>query len=73
MISFLLGLHLILCIAIVVAVLLHRGEGMGLSSAIMGGSTFLGSTLIERYLDRVTIALTIAWAVTTLILVLYWH
>jgi protein translocase SecG subunit len=73
LISFLIALHLLLCIAIIVAVLLHRGGGMGLSSAIIGGSTFLGSTLIERYLDRITIGLSIAWGVTTLLLVLYWH
>ncbi len=73
MISFLMALHIVLCIAIIVAVLLHRGAGMGFSSTIMGGSTFLGSTLIEKYLDRITIGLTIAWGITTLLLVLYWH
>ncbi len=73
MISFLIALHFVLCIAIIVAVLLHRGSGMGFSSAIMGGSTFLGSTLIEKYLDRITIGLTIGWGITTLLLVLYWH
>jgi preprotein translocase subunit SecG len=72
-ISFLLVLHLFLCLALIIAVLLHRGEGMGLSSVLMGGSTFLGSTLIEKYLDRITIVLSIAWGVTTLLLVLYWR
>lgn len=73
MVSFLLVLHFILCLSIIITVLLHRGEGMGFSSVLLGGSTFLGSTLIEKYLDRITIGLSIAWGVTTLLLVLYWR
>ncbi len=53
-------------------VLLHSGKGGGLSDMFGGGmgATAAGSTVVERNLDRVTIAAALAFGFTTLILAL---
>ena len=50
-------------VAMVLLILLHRGRGGGLSDLFGGGiSTGLGgSSVAERNLDRITIALAIIW------------
>ena len=51
--------------------LLHSGRGGGLSDMFGGmGSVAAGSTVVERNLDRITIAAAIAFGFTTLILAL---
>ncbi|MBX5447112.1 MAG: preprotein translocase subunit SecG, partial [Acidothermus cellulolyticus] len=42
---------------LVVLILLHRGKGGGLSDLFGGGftSTFAGSSVVERNLDRITL------------------
>lgn len=65
-----LGVHVVLSVLLVALVLLHSGKGGGLSDMFGGGvsSVGAGSTMVERNLDRITIAAGIAWAFTTAIL-----
>ncbi len=66
-----IGLHLIVSFALIVLVLLHSGRGGGLSDMFGGmGSVAAGSTVVERNLDRITIAAALAFGFTTLILAL---
>ncbi len=72
MITAVIVIHILVCIGLIVAILLHRGKGYGLSGVFGGGSpsTFSGSTLIEHNLDRITIALAVIFVITTIILTL---
>jgi len=61
-------IHIILSIAIVVLVLLHSGKGGGLSDVFGGGmstSNLAGSTVVERNLDRLTVAVGVLFGVST--------
>ncbi len=51
---------------LIALVLLHKGKGGGLSDMFGGGfsSTASGSSVAERNLDRITIAVAIVWAAT---------
>ncbi|ABK52893.1 protein translocase subunit secG [Acidothermus cellulolyticus 11B] len=48
---------------LVVLILLHRGKGGGLSDLFGGGftSTFAGSSVVERNLDRITLVTVLLW------------
>lgn len=48
----------------IVLVLLHKGKGGGLSDMFGGGvsASYGGSSVVERNLDRITIAIGIVWA-----------
>jgi len=48
---------------LIVLILLHRGKGGGLSSMFGGGvsSNLAGSSVAEKNLDRLTIALGVLW------------
>ena len=48
---------------LIVLVLLHKGKGGGLSDLFGGGmsSSLGGSSVAERNLDRITIALALIW------------
>jgi preprotein translocase subunit SecG len=65
-----LGIHVVLSALLVALVLLHSGRGGGLSDMFGGGvsSAGAGSTMVERNLDRITVAAGVAWAFTTAIL-----
>ena len=54
----------------VVLILLHSGRGGGLSDMFGGsmGSAAAGSTAVERNLNRITVAIGMVFAFTTLIL-----
>jgi preprotein translocase subunit SecG len=61
-----IGLSIVLVLAsllLVVLILLHRGKGGGLSSMFGGGvsSSLSGSSIAEKNLDRLTIAVGILW------------
>jgi preprotein translocase subunit SecG len=63
--------HLVVSLLLVVLILLHSGRGGGLSDMFGGmGSVAAGSTVVERNLDRITIAAALAFGFTTLILAL---
>jgi len=51
---------------LVVAVLLHRGRGGGLSSLFGGGmqSSLAGSSVAEKNLDRITLLLGAVWLIS---------
>ena len=48
-------LHVAICVVMSVLVLLHSGQGGGLSDFMGGGSMASGSTVMEKNLDRVTV------------------
>ncbi|MEY3331647.1 MAG: hypothetical protein RLZZ07_793 [Actinomycetota bacterium] len=61
-----LGLSIFLCIIsllMILLVLLHKGKGSGLSDLFGGGvsSTYGGSSVVERNLDRMTIVVGGLW------------
>lgn len=64
-----LALEILLVITsllLIALVLLHKGKGGGLSDMFGGGvsSTASGSSVAERNLDRITVAVAIVWAAT---------
>ena len=64
-----LALEIILVITsllLIVLVLLHKGKGGGLSDMFGGGvsSTAGGSSVAERNLDRITLAVLVIWVAT---------
>jgi preprotein translocase subunit SecG len=67
------GISVVLIITsllMVVLVLLHRGKGGGLSDLFGGGvtSSLGSSSVVERNLDRLTIATGIIWFVSIVLL-----
>jgi preprotein translocase subunit SecG len=66
-----LGIHIVVSLVLIVLILLHSGRGGGLSDMFGGmGSVAAGSTVVERNLDRITIAAGLAIGFTTRILAL---
>jgi preprotein translocase subunit SecG len=70
--AIIVGIHIIVSLMLVLLVLLHSGRGGGLSDMFGGGmgSAAAGSTVVERNLDRITVATAIIFAFTTIILAL---
>ena len=64
-----LVLHVFLSLILLVLVLMHSGKGGGLSDMFGGGAGLAaGSTVVEKNLDRITVAAAVAWVFTTMIL-----
>ncbi|MET9260577.1 preprotein translocase subunit SecG [Amycolatopsis sp. NPDC004079] len=63
---FLQILLIVSSVLLVVAVLLHRGRGGGLSSLFGGGmqSSLAGSSVAEKNLDRITLLLAAVWVIS---------
>ncbi len=64
-----LALEIILVVSsllLITLVLLHKGKGGGLSDMFGGGvtSSVGGSSVAERNLDRITVAVALIWAAT---------
>lgn len=59
-------------VAVIGLVLIHSGKGGGLSDMFGGGlgASAAGSTVMEKNLDRITVALGLAFAFNTLIFAL---
>ncbi|MFZ0323324.1 MAG: preprotein translocase subunit SecG [Actinomycetes bacterium] len=59
----LVGLLMLTSGLIVAFILMHKGKGGGLSDMFGGGftSSYGGSSVAERNLDRITIALIVIW------------
>jgi preprotein translocase subunit SecG len=57
------GLLSITSLLLILLVLLHKGKGGGLSDLFGGGvsSSLGGSSVAERNLDRITVALLLVW------------
>ena len=62
-------IHVMVSVALIVLVLLHSGRGGGLSD-MFGGvqSAASGSTVVERNLDRITVAAAVIFTFTTIML-----
>lgn len=74
MIYVLMILHVALALGLIVFVLLHSGKGTGLSSMLGGfSSAASGTTIIEKNLDRITVGLAVGWAVTSLLLMVFYR
>jgi preprotein translocase subunit SecG len=65
-----LVIHTIVCVMLIVLILLHSGRGGGLSDMFGGGvgQAAAGSTMVERNLDRLTVATALIFSFTTVIL-----
>jgi preprotein translocase subunit SecG len=64
-----LGLSILLLVTsllMVILVLLHKGKGSGISDLFGGGisSTYGGSSVVERNLDRITVVIGAVWFLT---------
>jgi preprotein translocase subunit SecG len=70
MVIFIKVVHTIVSIGLIIAILLHSGKGTGLSSAFGGAlpSTFSGTSIIEKNLNRITVALAIIFGLTSVVL-----
>jgi preprotein translocase subunit SecG len=66
------GVHVVVSGLLILLVLLHSGRGGGLSDMFGGGmgASAAGSTVMERNLDRITVAVAVVFAFTTVILAL---
>ncbi|MBF7081681.1 preprotein translocase subunit SecG [Desulfallas sp. Bu1-1] len=65
-------LHVLLCLGLIAVILLQSGRSAGLSGAIAGGAeTFFGKKKgLDEFLSKITVYVAIAFAATSLILVI---
>jgi preprotein translocase subunit SecG len=66
-------IQLIVSLFVIVFILLHAGRGGGLSDMFggaAGGGSMAGSTVVERNLDRITVATALIFTFTTILLAL---
>jgi preprotein translocase subunit SecG len=63
-------IHFMACLALILFILLHAGRGGGVSEMFGGGmqSQAMGSTVMEKNLDRITIITALIFAGTTILL-----
>lgn len=66
------ALHLLLALALIGLILLHRGQGGGMSDMFGGGigGAVQGSAVAERNLNRITVAAVLLFATTTVTLLI---
>ena len=64
--------HVLVSLMLILLVLLHSGRGGGLSDMFGGGigASAAGSSVMERNLDRITVAVAVLFSFTTVILAL---
>ena len=64
------AVHVVVSLVLILLILLHSGRGGGLSDMFGGGmgTAAAGSTVVERNLDRITVAAAVVFAFTTVIL-----
>jgi preprotein translocase subunit SecG len=64
-------LHTIFSVALVALILLHSGKGGGLSATLGGGmgSTFSGTTVMEKNLTRLTLVVVALFTLSTVALI----
>ncbi len=60
------ALNVLASLILIVLVLLHSGKGGGLSDMFGGGmgASAMGSTVMERNLDRITVVVALVWGFT---------
>ena len=65
----LIVVHVGVSLLLILFILLHSGRGTGLSDMFGGGGGALGGTgAVERNLDRITIAASIVFGLTTVLI-----
>jgi preprotein translocase subunit SecG len=66
----LIVIHILVSLVLILLVLLHAGRGGGVSEMFGGGmqSQAMGSTVMEKNLDRITIICAVIFAGTTILL-----
>ena len=70
MITFLIVLHVLFSLVLVLFILLHRGQGGGLSDMFGGGGGGMqGSAMVEKNLDRLTIVAAVGFVIVDILLV----
>jgi preprotein translocase subunit SecG len=65
------GVQIILCVVLIVLILLHSGKDAGLSGAFgvgTGAGPFGGGSLVERNLNRWTVAFTLIFVANVILL-----
>jgi preprotein translocase subunit SecG len=65
------GLQIILCVVLIVLILLHSGKDTGLSGAFgvgTGAGPFGGGSLVERNLNRWTVAFALVFVANVFLL-----
>lgn len=70
MTAVLIIIHVLASLMLITFILLHAGRGGGVSEMFGGGmqSQAMGSTVMEKNLDRLTIIIAIVFAGTTILL-----
>ncbi len=70
MTAVLVVIHVLASLTLILFVLLHAGRGGGVSEMFGGGmqTQAMGSTVMEKNLDRITIVTAIVFAGTTILL-----
>ncbi len=70
--ALIIGLHVLVSLFLLLFILLHAGRGGGLSDMFGGtsGGSMAGSTVVERNLDRITVATAVIFTFTTVLLAL---
>jgi preprotein translocase subunit SecG len=68
--GFLVVIHIISALTLILFVLLHAGRGGGVSELFGGGmqTQAMGSTVMEKNLDRITILVAIVFTGTSVLL-----
>jgi preprotein translocase subunit SecG len=61
-------IHVVASLLMCILVLMHSGQGGGLSDFMGGGSMAAGSTVMEKNLDRITVVAAIVFSFTTILL-----
>ena len=70
MTALLIVLHVLFAAVLVLFILLHRGQGGGLSDMFGGGAGAMqGSAIVEKNLDRLTIVAATGFVVVDILLV----
>jgi preprotein translocase subunit SecG len=65
------AIHAIIALVLIFLILLHAGRGGGMSEMFgggFGGGGPVGSTVVERNLDRITVVAAVSFGFTNLIL-----
>ena len=70
MTGILYAIHVLASLALILLILLHAGRGGGVSEMFGGGmqSQAMGSTVMEKNLDRITVITAIIFTGTTILL-----
>lgn len=71
--NLIIGIHILAGLLLILFVLLHAGRGGGLSEMFGGGvqgGGLSGTSVVEKNLDRITIATAIIFGITTFALVM---